>query len=302
MLLEMAVADAYAIGWEFAKKDQPAPIDLSSFVQHPTYLELKPGQYTDDTQRAIGNALAVIYKYKIDHLEDLINPMTYAGKYLDAYWQDPREGYSRGYQAFLKATTDDIDFVKNVSRTKSSNGSVMGVAPLGYIHDIKMLKLAATIQAITTHHPVSAVHAQLVALSAHYFIHMKKERAELVSWLMMVADWEDGKDDEFRWEQQVNQNAKGLGTSIKASSISAYMAYAVTTFDKLTDIIKDATQRGGDTDSAAAVAVAVASCCPDIENDLPQHLIDALDVANPHFGVKYLTDLDNGLKNLPVRG
>jgi ADP-ribosyl-[dinitrogen reductase] hydrolase len=300
MLVEMAVADAYAIGWEFTSiKHQPAPIDLSAFVQHPTYLELKPGQYTDDTQRAIANTNVML---SYSNRMDVYDPLAYARAYVNAYYTDPREGYSRGFQALLKSVATGEGFLEKVTRNKTSNGSVMGVAPLGFLPTLSSVKMAATIQAITTHHPETAIHAQLVALAVHYFIHRKGDRKDLVGWLMMAADWRASSEAEFQWEQQVNLNSRGLGTSIKASSISAYMAYAVTTFDSLTDIIKDAVTRGGDTDSAAAVAVAVASLCPDIENDIPQHLYDALDAANPGFGLDFLNSLESNLRKRYVRG
>jgi ADP-ribosylglycohydrolase len=294
MLVEMAVADAYAIGWEFARKQQKAPIDFSVFVQHPTYAELLPGQYTDDTQRAIANCMVIK-----NHLpSDLFNPLSYAEAYLEAYRRDPREGYSRGYQTFLKNVGDADDFLMNISRTKQSNGSVMGVAPLGLIQDMAMVKLASTIQAMTTHHPMTAVHAQIVALAVNYFTYGKGSKQYLRGWLIDHVDWVDQTDDSYRWSYLVDSHDRGLGTSIKASSISSYMVYALTAFDTMTQIIHDAIDRGGDTDSAAAVAIAVASCSDEITNDLPQHLIDAMDVANPGFGVDFLNSLEEDVRHI----
>ena len=74
------------------------------------------------------------------------------------------------------------------------------------------------------------------------------------------------------------------------------MTYAINRFSKLSDIILDAVARGGDTDSAAAVTVAVASCCPEIENDIPQHLFGMLDSANPGFGLDFLNNLESDLR------
>lgn len=295
MLLEMAVADAYAIAWEFTDK-QTAPNDLSGFHQHPTYAELKPGQYTDDTQRAIGNILALT---KPDQpIYEIFNPRTYAEAYIKAYQQDPREGYSRGYQKFLSAQSNPDDFIMDISRSKASNGAVMGVAPLGFLKELEMVKLASMIQAISTHHPNSAIHAQLIAMSTYYFHKGLGEKDCLQGWLMNNGDWEDNTDEAYRWAYLVESFDKGKKTTIKASSISAYMVYALTAFDSLTEIMIDAVARGGDTDSAAATSVAVASMCPDINNDIPEHLIAGLDAANPGFGVEYLVDLENNLRNV----
>lgn len=295
MLVEMAVADAYAIGWEFARKKQTAPIDFSGFVQHPTYIELKPGQYTDDTQRAIANCMVMVER---ERPMDLFNPYTYAEAYLRAYRADPREGYSRGYQTFLKNVADADNFIMDISRTKISNGSLMGVAPLGLLPTIEMIKLASTIQAISTHHPATAIHAQLISLAVHYFNKGLGHKAYLKDWLVNNADWIDSNDDAYRWCYLVDTHDTGLGTSIKASSISSYMVYALSTFDTMSEIIYDAINRGGDTDSAAAVTIAVASCCDEIENDIPQHLIEAMDEANPGFGVDFLNSLEAEVRRL----
>lgn len=295
MLVEMAIADAYAIAWEFTDQ-QTAPNDLSGFHQHPTYAELKPGQYTDDTQRAIANILAITSDSKRIH--EIFNPRTYADAYIMAYRQDPREGYSRGYQKFLAAQTNPDDFIMDISRTKASNGAVMGAAPLGFLPDISMIKLASTIQAISTHHMNAAIHAQIVALSTHFFLRAYGEKENLQGWIMNHADWEDNTDEAYRWAYLVDSFDKGKKTTIKASSISAYMVYAVTAFDTLSDIIKDAVNRGGDTDSAAAVSVAIASMSDEIENDLPEHLYQGLDAANPGFGLKYLGGLEERIRNI----
>lgn len=295
MLVEMAVADAYAIGWEFARKKQVSPIDFSGFVQHPTYIELKPGQYTDDTQRAIANCLVMT---ECERPIELFNPYTYAEAYLRAYRADPREGYSRGYQTFLKNVVDADNFIMDISRTKISNGSLMGVAPLGLLPTIEMIKLASTVQAISTHHPETATHAQLVSLATHYFDKNLGDKQYLKDWLMNNADWVDSSDDAYRWCYLVDSHDVGLGTSIKASSISSYMVWALSTFDTMSEIIYDAINRGGDTDSAAAVTIAVASCCDEIENDIPQHLIEAMDKANPGFGVDFLNSLEAEVRRL----
>jgi len=292
MLVEMAIADAYAIAWEFTK-DQTAPNDLSGYYQHPSYAALKPGQYTDDTQRAIGNCLALI-EAKSRH--ELFNPRTYADAYIKAFKQDPRDGYSRGYQKFIETAHSPDDFIMDIRRGKASNGALMGVAPLGLLPDIQMVKLASLIQAITTHHQDAAIHAQIVALSVHY-LDNGGTKGNLRNWLMNNVDWQDGTDQAYRWSYLVDSHDRGLGTSIKASSISSYMVSALTKFDTLSEIILDAVERGGDTDSAAATTVAVASCCTDIELDLPTHLYDQLDLANPGFGLEYLGDLEQKVRH-----
>lgn len=291
MLVEMAVADAYAIPWEFTDQQEGAN-DLSTFYQHPTYLELKPGQYTDDTQRSAANALVILSSDP----SDKFNPERYAQSYLNVARMDPREGYSRGYQAFLASVNTGYDFLTHIERTKVSNGSLMGVAPLGFLSDPREIKLAAAIQALTTHHQDTIIHAQIVALSAHYFLHREGDRDKLFQWLL-GQDIFRSTEEAGKFLNDSEDYALGGKTGIKARTISAYMLYAVTKFNNLTEIMTDAVARGGDTDSAAAVAVAVASCSPEIDRDIPQHLFDKLDESNPGYGLEWLNTIENKLRN-----
>lgn len=290
MLVEMAVADAYAIPWEFTDA-QTAANDLSGFHPHPTYHELKAGQYTDDTQRSIANALVLT-----SGPEDKFNALRYAQAYIEQVRMDPREGYSRGYQAFLASVDSPYDFLVKIERTKISNGSLMGVAPMGFLSDLREVKLAAATQALVTHHPDTIPHAQLVAMAAHYFLHIEDcPRDDLFDWLMLNSPFHKvGQGDAFY--NEASSYVTNKKTGIRADSISSYMVYAVSTFDTLTEIMMDAVARGGDTDSAAAVSVAVASCCPEITNDIPDHLTQAMDAANPNFGVQYMRTLENRLR------
>lgn len=251
--MEMAVADAYGISFEFVdRKDWPGANDLSQFRQHPTYSELLPGQYTDDTQRALANARVVLTGNHLD-------PRAYAEAYVDIYSEDPREGYSRRYQEFLKENPNAKEFLLNVKRSAKSNGSLMGVAPLGFIKDIREVKLAAMIQALTTHAPSTAVHAQIVAMSAHFFIHELGPKEDLVDFLKFNADLED------EWDYITDKMSP---TTIRAKSVVNTLLTGLAKHTYLTDMIRWAVELEGDTDSAAATLVAVAACGDDFINDI----------------------------------
>lgn len=256
MLPHMAVADAYGIGFEFVdRKDWPGANDLTQFHQHPTYVELKPGQYTDDTQRAIANARVVLAGNHLD-------VRAYAEAYTTVYSEDPREGYSRRYQEYLKTHPDSREFLLDINRSAQSNGSLMGVAPLGFIKDIREVKLAAMIQALSTHAPSTAIHAQIVALSAHYFIHDLGNKVDLIEFLKANADLEGD------WDYMVDKTSK---TTIRAKSVVNTLLTGLMTQTSLTGMMQWAVELEGDTDSAAATLVAVAACCDEYENDLQFH-------------------------------
>lgn len=282
MLFEMAVADAYAIPFEFVKHTGDRPNDLKTYHRHPKYDELLTAQYTDDTQRSLANANVVLS-------HDPFSPVSYAQSYVDTFKADPREGYSRGYQSFIKSVTTADEFLYKIRSDRASNGCVMGAAVLGYLPELWRVKLAAKVQTIVTHHPSAATHAQIVAIAAHALLKGRK-KADLHQLVMLHADWNSDKDEYHRWKDMLDDT---MGTSIKASSISAYAISACMRHNKMSDIIFEAVERGGDTDSAAATAIAIASCTDEIENDLPAELVDGLE--NGAYGRDYLKSVDKQL-------
>lgn len=301
MLLNMAVADAYAIPFEFIDKSEyPGPNDLKTYHKHPKYHELKLGQYTDDTQRSIAN-------FEVLMQDDYFNALAYADSYVGVFKRDPREGYSRGYQDLLNGIINRADrgpdnqydygagreFLRTCRRSKNSNGAVMGAAIIGILKDIEEVKLAATIQACTTHLPHTAVHAQIVALAAHYTVYDLGSKNEIQSWVMQHLE-----DNAFisqeaivRWIGYADDSESP--TKIFASNISAFVISAIKRHDTMSGILREAVDRGGDTDSAAAAAIAVASHCKEIENDLPAELYEGLE--NGQYGYDFLKMLDNDI-------
>ncbi|GAB4543754.1 MAG: hypothetical protein Tsb0014_37610 [Pleurocapsa sp.] len=62
MLLELAIADAYGAGFEYARNTFVTEHNnLINYVQHPRH-HIKPGCYTDDTQMSIAIAETLIAK------------------------------------------------------------------------------------------------------------------------------------------------------------------------------------------------------------------------------------------------
>ncbi len=60
MLLELAIENAYAAGFEYVSSQIVQDgNNLSGYVQHPRH-QIKPGCYTDDTQMSIAIAEILI--------------------------------------------------------------------------------------------------------------------------------------------------------------------------------------------------------------------------------------------------
>ena len=63
--------------------------------------------------------------------------------------------------------------------------------------------------------------------------------------------------------------------------------------NSLSEILKSSIAWGGDTDTAATIAMAAASCSKTIKKDLPESLINGLE--NGKYGKDYLICLDKKL-------
>ena len=293
MLLEMAIGDAYGIGFEFVK-DTKHPNDLSQFFQHPKYSNLIPGQYTDDTQRSLANVMVIATK-------DYLNPLDYAIAYVNEFKASPRDGYSRGFQALIESCDNGLALLNNVLPTKLSNGSIMGAAPLGYLEEISNVKRAAGIQAMVTHSWETVPWAQMISLAAHYFLYDIGPKNELNQFLLMNVDFAEEFNPEFiqlpyLFSPIIVKDSIVTKCDMTAKHTALHAVWAVLHYDNLADMLKHCVNVGGDTDSLAALAMAIGSSSKEVKNNLPNHLYDTLE--NNGRGLDYITQLENVINNV----
>lgn len=294
MLLEMAVADAYAIPFEFVPDTSDRLNDLSRYYQHPTYTEMVPGHYTDDTQRSIANAELLLSAREQEAMAILYTPVAYMAHYQQTFRRDPRPGYSRRFEAFLKENleTRPAEMMLKLNR-KPTNGAVMGAAVLGFLPTVEAVMLASAAQGLSTHSYATIPYAQIVALSAHYFIKNIGHSADLCGWLYTLLG-ESGKDVAAFLTDTAVRSAPSEKVTMEAASVVRLMLHAIPRHNSLADLVKLAVDVGGDTDSAAAIMVAVASESHEYVNDLPEHLVQGLETGD--YGRAYLESLDRQLR------
>src|SRR6478672_6856325 len=99
MLVEMAYADAYGVGFEFTDANQMALHNPKKYgwryAQHPKY-PLKPGYYTDDTQMSLANCEVLLSGgYQ--------GEKAFADAWVNAFKRDERPGYAGRFYAFLRS-------------------------------------------------------------------------------------------------------------------------------------------------------------------------------------------------------
>lgn len=273
MLLELAVGDAYGAGFEFAPGMMKYN-DLSGYVQHPKHLGVRPGMYTDDTQMSIAIAEAMVEG-------GAWKPAGIAEWFVKAFQRDPRDGYAQGFAEFLQTVQDGPDFLRRIHGKSDKSGAAMRAGPIGLYFSPEEVIRRCSVQAAITHDTPDGINsACAAALMVHYCAYRIGPKAEMGEFIQsyVLGQWA------VPWMGKVD--SKGW-MSVRAAIT------ALVESDSMSALLRRCVSWGGDVDTVAAIALAAGSCCEEVAQDLPQHLIDGLE--NGPFGRDYLRDLDERL-------
>lgn len=280
MLIELATGDAYAAAFEFVDRELTRDHVLGDYARHPRHRG-EPGRYTDDTQMSIAVAELLVSGAPFTR-ENL------ADGFVQAFQRDRRTGYARGFYEFLTGVKDGADFLARIRPTSDKNGGAMRAAPVGVCARVEDVVEKSALQARLTHDTVEGTTAAVaVALMAHFFLYGVGQRQELPAFL---ATYAPGPPWTVAWSGQVD---------VKGYSAARAALRLVLEHDRLTAMLEQAVRFGGDTDTVAAIALGVGSCCKDIQNDLPQRLLMSLEAGT--YGREFLRDLDRQLLRLVTR-
>lgn len=250
MLSEMAVADALAIAFEFVSKEDVEKHGLRNdgmtFQQNPRYPELGVGQYTDDTLKAIAIARVILESGRIFDAEEYILQIQ------RVYREDPRAGWSKGFQSYLEKMKDASpkDFIAGLKR-RGTNGALMGTPVLGYLDDVETIKLAAATQAMATHDHTTVVPAQMMALSA-YLYRTKGLTAAQGMLLDFLQETLRVPISTLYPESPKDMSAAGTASAVLHHLLNFDNGYGNQVVHRVVDY-------GGDTDSIAALVVGIVS-------------------------------------------
>ncbi|HYP99444.1 MAG TPA: ADP-ribosylglycohydrolase family protein [Polyangiaceae bacterium] len=280
MLVELAIGDAYAAAFEFVDRELTRDHQLGDYARHPRH-EIAPGTYTDDTQMSIAIAELIVSSapFTRENLADC---------FVQAFQRDRRTGYARGFYEFLIGVKDGADFLARIRPTSDKNGGAMRAVPIGVFPSVAEVIQKSALQAQLTHDtPEGTTAAVAVALMAHFLLYRLGTRRELPAFLATHAP---GPPWAETWFGQVD---------VKGYSATRAALRLVLEHDRLSLMLEHAVRFGGDTDTVAAITLGVASCCSEIENDLPQRLLMGLEART--YGREFLRDLDRQLLNLVNR-
>jgi ADP-ribosylglycohydrolase len=274
MLLELAIGDAYGAGFEYVDADSiRAYNDLTRFVKHPRHA-IWPGRYTDDTQMSIAIAEAVVSGV----------PWTrhvLAGKFIEVFKRDPREGYAGRFYEFLSRVETADQFLAEIDPKSDKSGAAMRAAPIGVYPTIEQVIQRATIQAAITHDTPDGINAAVAAaLASHYFLYRLGPRRDLGRFLEAHVEGE--------WALPWQGKVKTKGWMSVRAAVTALVAS-----DRMSDLLRTCIDFTGDVDTVAAIALAAGSCSVEVDQDLPENLIYQLE--DGPFGREHLTQLDRRL-------
>jgi ADP-ribosylglycohydrolase len=293
MLLEIAIGDAYGAGFEFVDKEFIAAHNNLEYVLHPNIaranvdlfrvgeLVINPremcGRYTDDTQMSI--AIAEVMVNEAPWTKEVL-----AESFVNAFKRDQRMGYAEGFYNFLCEIQDGKDFLDKIRPNSDKSGAAMRAAVIGIMPTADQVVKMCTLQASLTHNTNNGIaSANVAALMLHYLLYESGPKEKLGNFIeaYIPGDWS------MPWKGSV---------SVKGVDCVRAAITAVIESDKLSEVLKCCIGFGGDVDTVAAIAIGPASCCNEIEQDIPTNLIGGLE--NGPYGRDYIIDLDQKLMSL----
>lgn len=282
MLLELAVGDAYGSSFEFASKKFVEEFNtLQKYYQHPRFKNNGDNMYTDDTQQSIAISESVILHN--EWTKELV-----ADKMVEVFKRDERPGYTSGFFNILKQVENGKELLEKIHGNSEKCGAAMRAMPIGVLSNIWEVISKSYIQATITHNSHDGIESSIASsLMAHYFIYNIGPKKELPDFLRCY--------NKNLWEKPWR------GEKVSTNGIECVHAALtmVIKYNNMADILNGCVSCLGDTDSVASIALAVASNSNEIEQNLPQILVD--DLENGDYGKDYLINLDNVLFKLKGR-
>ena len=281
MLVELAVGDAYGAGFEYVDANFiEAHNDLSRYVKHPRH-DIVPGRYTDDTQMSIAVAEAVVSG------EDW-TPLMLAGRFVEVFKRDPREGYASSFFDFLSSVQDGAQFLREIVPHSDKSGAAMRAGPIGVFPDAADVIARATIQARITHDTPDGIRAAVAAsLMTHYFLYRIGPKNDLGAYLE--------KHVAGHWTEPWQGKVKAKGWMSVHAAVSALQSS-----QSMSSLLKMCIAFSGDVDTVATIALAAGAHCQEIAQDIQENLV--LTLENREYGRDYLAALDQQLLSLMQSG
>jgi ADP-ribosyl-[dinitrogen reductase] hydrolase len=247
MILEAAIGDAYGAGFEFQELDYIIKNnDLTKYHKHGMYTEIYK-RYTDDTQMAIAITELLLE-------EENWNEIKVADKFVEVFHRDKRRGYSDRVYNALDASSNGAAFLKNINNGSNGNGSAMRAYSIGLVKDVNQLLEFCEIQAKTSHNTAEGIScAKRIALAVHFYKYKLGDQTSLIEFI-----------NETLKEKEIYKVTSPI--DMHGYFTTQAVIKIVSEANSMQDCLKKGIDYGGDTDTVAALCMAILSQKEDCES------------------------------------
>lgn len=252
--------------FETAKPNSERLLNWDGSYQASAYHKLNPGQWTDDTQMSLALTKSLLEKGYYD-------PASVARNYLAWYQGSPR-GMGKNTAAAMQNLANDAPWHESGIVGAEGNGSAMRAAPLGAYFWRGSVRLASTahwarVDAVISHNSREAKEGSVaIAVAVSHLCsggsketliprileHLKPSNIAF-SLKFIHTLMEDGEDFQ-QIIQDMSWGVNGIGAHVVASVPGAISCFLYSS--DFQNCIESAIRAGGDTDSTAAMAGAMA--------------------------------------------
>lgn len=277
-LVGCAVADALGMPFETRTADDPflTSWDGETYL-HSDYHQLAPGQWTDDTMMSRLLAQSLVEK-KDFYGEDI------AERYAHWYANEPHRGMGKATGQALKNLTQGTSWRVSGVLGAEGNGSAMRAAPIGvfFSWDLERATEAAKLDAYITHASVEASEGSVMIALATAYLARRRTKDGLLDWLSgYTIDCAVGRsvcdlNTCVLAGMPVQEVLHKFGTKAHVAQTvpSALAAFVMT--NSYMEAVQAVIRAGGDTDTTAAIAGALAGTYYGLEG-IPSPLVDKLE-------------------------
>lgn len=284
MLLDIAIADAYGAGFEFAKPEVLArrPNDFTRYFRHNLDDNL-PGMYTDDTQMSIGLArwLLTVGPSTLENT----TARDIAAFFVETFQRDPRQAYSRRMFKFLQEHPDVDSFLAAIDASSTRSGAAMRSAILGVLPTRSDVVRIAALQAAITHNTPQGIATSVAVASAAWHVRRGVGIREAIDL---------AQSDARAWLDTPLDTMPPAPVSYHGVPCTQAAFYALLNhFDDPIKMLLEIISYGGDTDTVAAIAMGIRALHPGPAIAWPAWCYDTLE--NGPWGLDYLRQLDAGV-------
>ena len=174
----------------------------------------------------------------------LLTQSSYKQAYRDFYRQYPDQGYGYGFSCWA-AAPDDVPYYSY------SNGSAMRVNPIGWVHDnMEDILAEARRSAIVTHNHAEGIKGAQAVAAAIFMARNNYSKTGIKDFIAATFNYDlDRKLDDIRPDYSFNVSCQGS----VPESIIAFLES--TSYE---DAVRNAVSLGGDSDTMACIAGAIA--------------------------------------------